>query len=309
MAKRVNRNPAFYPFLVTLLAIALLSLMDGFMKSAALAVGAYSALLIRSAISVSLMGPVWLRLGAQKPDKQAMRIHIIRGVNSAFMALTFFSALVYLPLAESIALAFISPLIALGLAAIILKEKIARKTIIAAILGLAGVAVIIGGRIGQESMSEEAALGVALVLISALLYAWNLILQRQQALVAKPVEITFFQNVIVGLVLLVGVPFFLQLPSDPSTWLDIFLTSILALAGSLMLAWAYARAEAQVLVPVEYTGFAWAALFGWLLFGEHVEMPTIAGAALIIIGCWIAAPRKHTEQAATGAASEFGDRE
>ena len=35
-----------------------------------------------------------------------------------------------------------------------------------------------------------------------------------------------------------------------------------------LLSWAYARAEASVLVPVEYTGFIWLALWGSLFFGE-----------------------------------------
>ncbi len=301
----MNRNPALYPFLVTLAAIALLSLMDGFMKSAALAVGAYSALVIRSAMSVSLVGPVWAWQGAKWPPRPALRLHLIRGVITSFMALTFFSALVYLPLAEAIALSFISPILALALAALVLKETIGGKTMLAAILGLVGVGVIVGGRIGQEAMSDEAALGVALVLFSAMLYAWNLILQRQQALVAKPVEIATFQSAISGLVLLLGAPFFLIMPSQAAEWRDIFLAALLGVSGSLMLAWAYARAEAQVLVPVEYTGFAWAALFGWLFFGETVELATIAGALLIIIGCWIAAPRKHTEQAATGVGADI----
>ena len=68
----------------------------------------------------------------------------------------------------------------------------------------------------------------------------------------------------------------------------------------LLLAFAYARAEAQALVPLEYTGFAWAALFGWLFFAEPVRLATLAGTLLILLGCWIAAPRKHTEQVATG---------
>jgi len=297
----MNRNPAFYPFLVTLVAIGLLSLMDGFMKSAALTIGAYSALLVRSGMALALVGPVWAWQGAPWPPRPVLRLHLIRGVIASFMALTFFSALVYLPLAEAIALSFISPIVALALAALILKETIAGKTIVAALLGLVGVAIIVAGRIGQHAMSDEAALGVVLVLVSALLYAWNLILQRQQALVAKPVEIAVFQNGIVGLVMLLGAPFFFTMPDVPATWGAIFATAVLGVSGGLMLAWAYARAEAQVLVPVEYSGFAWAALFGWLFFAESLEPATTAGALLIIVGCWIAAPRKHTEQVATEA--------
>jgi len=53
-----------------------------------------------------------------------------------------------------------------------------------------------------------------------------------------------------------------------------------------------------VLVPLEYSGFLWAALFGWLLFAEALQVPVLMGAVLIVAGCWIAAPRKPPEQTA-----------
>ena len=35
-----------------------------------------------------------------------------------------------------------------------------------------------------------------------------------------------------------------------------------------------------------------------LFFREPVTLPTLAGAVLIVLGCWIAAPRKRPEQSA-----------
>jgi S-adenosylmethionine uptake transporter len=294
----MSSQSSLRPYIVTLSAIALLSLMDAYMKAASIAVGAYSALLLRSALSAGLLVPIWKLAGGAIPERSLLRLHLKRGVVISFMALTFFSALVLLPMAEAIALSFISPLIALALAALLLGERIERKAMLAALLGIVGVAVIVGGRFGRERMSEDAMLGIALVLGSAFLYAWNLILQRQQAQLARPLEIATFQNLVVGCVLAVGAPWFLHLPG-PGAWSDIGIAALLGVGGSLGLAWAYARAEAQVLVPIEYSGFLWAALFGWLYFGETVSGATLAGAVLIVIGCWIAAPRKPPEQAAT----------
>ena len=60
----------------------------------------------------------------------------------------------------------------------------------------------------------------------------------------------------------------------------------------MLFAWVYRRAEAQVLIPVEYTAFPWAALMGWLFFAEQVTWPTLAGTALIVTGCFLAARRR-----------------
>jgi S-adenosylmethionine uptake transporter len=73
--------------------------------------------------------------------------------------------------------------------------------------------------------------------------------------------------------------------------------AVLAGVSLMLLSWAYARAETQALVPIEYTGFIWAALFGWLWFAEPVTPATLAGVVLIVAGCWIAG-RQRTEQTA-----------
>ena len=287
-----QQDPSLRPFLVTIVGIALFSAMDAVMKSASIGVGAYSAYLLRCLIGLAIIGPIWWFGGGKWPAREVLKVHLLRGSVVAFMGWSFFFSLVRLPLAEAIALSFIAPLVALYLAAILLKEVIEKKAIIAALLGLAGVLVIIGGRIGREAMTDDAKIGLVAMILSALLYAWNLVLQRQQALVAKPAEVSTFQNGIVALVLAIGSPFLLELPQESRIWIDIVAGAILAVGAALCLAWAYARAEAQALVAIEYTGFLWAALFGWLLFGETVTATTTMGAMLIVIGCWIATRRQ-----------------
>lgn len=301
MPRRLSSHATLGPFVATLSAIALLTLMDGFIKIAALVVGAYSTLVFRATIGFVLSISIWSRQGMRWPDRATLRIHLWRGVVGTFTALTFFSALVHLPMAEAIALSFISPLIALALAALVLKEQVGGKAILAAVMGMAGVLVIVGGRIGAAQLSDEAMLGIVLVLVSAVLYAWNLILQRQQAQRAKPLEITTFQSALMVLTLLPAAPFFLTVPENALVWGAIATSAVLGVMGLLLFAWAYARAEAQALVPIEYSGFAWAALFGFVMFGEEVQLATLAGAVLIVAECWIAAPRKHSEQVATAA--------
>ena len=198
-----------------------------------------------------------------------------------------FRSLTLLPLAEAIALSFIAPLIALYLARVLLGEVISRAAIGASLLGFAGTLVIVGGRIGQGEFDEGAALGVASLFVSAMLYAYNFIVIRRQAQVAGPLEIATFHSGIGGLVLLTLAPFLWEAPSGDAL-VPLLAAGALTVAGSLAIALAYARAEANVLVPTEYSGFVWAALLGWLFFREPVTLPTLAGTALIVTGCWLA---------------------
>lgn len=261
--------------------------MDAFMKSAALAVGAYSALLLRAPIGLAFAFPTWRFSGGQWPSRATLRIHLIRGVVVAAMGFLFFYGITLLPLAQAIAISFVAPLIALFLAHFILGEVIGRRVVAGALMGLAGVLVILAGKIWRETMDGGAPLGIAAVMGSAVLYAWNLVLQRQQALVAKPLEVVTFQAAISFLVLIWFAPAFLRWP-DAGGWRDILASTALSYVGAGLLSWAYARAETQRLAPLEYTGFLWAALFGWLYFAEQVTGATVAGAVLIVAGCFIA---------------------
>ncbi len=274
------------PVAVTVLAIALFSVMDAMMKRASMAGGVYSALFLRSVIGAAVLGPVWWLGGGRWPKDSIMRLHALRGFLHAGMAASFFWGVVRTPLAEGIALSFIAPLIALYLAAVQLGEKIRREAIIASVFGLGGVIVIGAARMGNTHAGSDAAWGVAAILLSALLYAWNLVLQRKQAQLASPLDVALFQNLFITVFMAPLFPLLWHTPGAGGL-ADIAGSAVLASSSLMLLAWAYARAEAQVLVPIEYTAFIWSALMGWLWFAEAVTGSTLAGLGLILVGVWL----------------------
>ncbi len=295
--------PRLLPLIAASAGIALFAIMDGAMKQASLLAGVYTAMLARSLVGAVLMVPVWwFSPGAARrlPGAALLRMHALRGVVCAGMAVSFFWGLVRTPMAEAIAISFLAPLIALFLAAAMLGERIRWPAIAAALLGLAGVAVIVLARLSESGTpGGEAAWGIASILLSAVLYAWNLILQRQQALVAGPVEVALFQSIFVGLTLALLAPWLAHMPAA-GAWPWIGGAALLVMVSLMLLSWAWGRAEAQLLLPIEYTAFVWSALMGWLLFGEALTVPTLAGAALIIAACWIGTrtSEAHSEQTA-----------
>lgn len=280
-----------WPLLMAAIGIALFSVMDGVMKGVTLAIGAYNAMLWRQLAGIGLSGAVYGFKREHWPARATLLLHLRRGIISAFMAFSFFYGIARVPLAEGIALSFIAPLITLYLAAVLLGEKIGKRAIIASLLGLAGVGVILMGRIGGEHYDREAMIGIGSIFISALLYSYNLILQRQQAQLASPFEIAFFQSVFAFATLAVAAPFLAEIPAWDD-WGGIVIAAALAVVSLMLLGWAYARAEAQILVSVEYTAFIWAAIFGWVFFREKVTAETLAGTILIVAGCIIAALQK-----------------
>ena len=291
-------SPIAIPFAVATLGIALFSGMDALMKHLALGLGTYNALLWRTLAGAVFGGIVFLATRTPWPSRKVLRLHLIRGGLSVVMAILFFWGLARVPLAQGVALAFVAPLIALYLAALILKEKIERRAVFASLLGFAGVVVILAGQ-AEARLGPEALRGSLSILLSAALYAYNIILMRQQAQVARPIEVAFFMSLIMTSGFLLAAPW-LAVPPPAAELPAVGGAAALAFVSLILLSWAYARAEAQYLAPVEYTAFIWAALFGVLAFAEPVRPLTLAGAAMIVAACLFAARRARVADASTG---------
>ncbi|WP_354292229.1 DMT family transporter [Sphingomonas sp. PvP055] len=283
------------------MGIATYSAMDVLMKGLSITSGAYSAVLWRSFVGVMLLGTVFLLKRRRFPGRAALKLHALRGATGGISVLLFFWGLVRVPMAQGVALTFLAPLIALFFAAVLLGETIRRAAILGSVIASLGVLAIAAGEV-QAHASTAHVLGSLAIFAASIFYAYSLILLRQQAQVADPLEVALFTSIVLTGLLLVGAWWFAAVPSVaqlPAIGGAAVLGSISAIA----LAWAYSHAEAQVLAPVEYTAFVWAGLFGWWVFDERVSLYTLAGAALIIAGCIFAirgtaAPAPQTEAAA-----------
>ena len=261
--------------------------MDMVMKGLSLAIGTFQTLLWRSLIGIALAAVPFLATRNAWPKGTALRLHLLRGTMMVPMAVLFFWGLARVPMAQAVALTFIAPLIALVLAALILEEPVGKRTVGGSIAAFAGVVVIFVGQ-AKADLGTDALLGSVAILGSAVIYAFNIIVMRRQAQHAGPIEIAFFQNLVIGAVLLISAPVMgAQLPTGH--WGELILAALLAIGSLMLLGWGYARAGAAYLSTTEYTSFLWAMLLGWLRFGEQVSLFTLIGAGLIVAGCLIAA--------------------
>lgn len=287
------------PVLIACAGIALYSTMDVLMKGLSISMGAYNAVIWRTTAGSVLCGIAYAAMRPTWPNRATMVIHFVRSIFVAAMAFFFFWGLARLPMAEAISLAFIAPLLAIFMAAIFLGEAVDRRSIIAALMGFAGVVVIVIGKLGASKHAPDALLAVGAVSISALCYAANLILARKQAKMAGPLEIAFYQNLFVTLILGLAAPWFLVVPSL-SNAIPIVSAAAMAVLSLMLLTWAYARAQTQILVTTEYTGFLWAMFYGWVFFQESVTLSTLIGAGLIVTAClYVTRPAKAAAQPVT----------
>lgn len=283
-------------FAVAALGIGLFSVMDAFMKSLTLALGVYNAILWRNLLSVGLGYATWRIEGATRPGARAMRLHLIRGGIAAVMGLLFFWGLARVPMAPAITLAYIAPLLALLLGAVLLGERVGPRVVAASVAALGGVGIVMLGQ-ARSALGDDALLGAGAILVSAVLYAVNLVVARMQSQAASPGEIAFFQSGVISALFLLAAPWLLAVPPQ-GEWPKIVICALLATASLWCLGWAYAHGDTGYLAMTEYTSFVYAAALGWLVFAEALSPYTIAGAGVIVAACLWGARAKSAMPAA-----------
>jgi S-adenosylmethionine uptake transporter len=271
--------------------------MDTIMKGLSIESGAYAAVLWRSLAGVVLTGVPFALGGGRLPGGAALRLHLLRGLTGGASVLLFFWGLARVPMAKAVAVTFLAPLLAVFLAAAFLGERVRRAALAGSGLAGLGVLAIAAGEVRGRA-SADATMGVLACVAASVLYAGSLVLLRRQAQAAGPLEVALFTSVVIALAMLPAAPWLAGLPA-PGQIAPVAGAALLGTASTLLIAWAYARAEAQLLAMTEYTAFVWSALLGWAVFGERVSGWTAAGAALIVAGCAVAVRgRPQTEAAA-----------
>ncbi|WP_313464625.1 DMT family transporter, partial [Pseudomonas nitroreducens] len=185
-------------------------------------------------------------------------------------------ALRYLGLAETHALYAVFPLMTLGLARLLLGERLVGRQWLAAAVGFGGTLLILRPGMG---VFEPAAL---IPLAAALTFAFFNILSRRISQTDSFATTTLYMAVAGALsVSAVGLPAWVT-----PTPHEAMLMSIVAVSGvvaQLLLIQALKYAQASTLQPFNYSLLAFATLIGLIVFGEVPSAWTITGALLILL--------------------------
>jgi S-adenosylmethionine uptake transporter len=273
----------------TLAGVAVLCAMDGVIKHLVADNDSLAVTLGRYVFGVLFAAAIWIHAGRPALTAEIWRAHAGRGLLLAVMSSCFFYSLSVLSLAEAIALFFIAPLLIPFFARLVLGERIQARSVLACLLGLAGMLVATLGEPAGQAHSQRL-LGILAVLTSALAYALSMTLLRSRAGRDGPAVVGLMATLMPGLVLVGPTLALADLPTA-SALPFLVLMGALGAAGLYLLTLGYARAEAQVLAPLEYTGLIWAALIGYFFFNEVPRPQVWLGAAVIVGAClWSSRP-------------------
>ena len=257
---------------------------------------------IRFVAQSILLLPLVILFGwLHKPDLKEIGLHLIRAALLLIATGFFFTALRYLPMAETISIFFVGPFFVLLLGRLFLGEQVGARGYAACAMGFTGALFII--RPGFTSVGQAALFPV----VTAVTFAIYLVLTRKMAIRMHPLAMqvyTGFAALALALPVLwvfegSGVHALDPVWPDRDTALKLVILGVVATFSHVMVSYSLSMAPASVVAPVQYLEIVSATILGFFLFGDIPGPYTYVGVALIVgagfyvvVGQTGATPRK-----------------
>lgn len=199
----------------------------------------------------------------------------LRTVSTVITGVSAFYAFSVLPLAQTYAILFATPLLITLLAIPVLGEKVGLRRGLAVVVGMIGVLIVL--RPGAAPLS----LGHMAALAAAVFSSMASIVVRKIGSEERSVVLLLYPMVANVLVLGCALPFvYKPMPIEHVGMLGII--AVFSFIAMLLIIAAYRRAEAVIVAPMQYSQMIWATIFGALIFDEIPDGMTLIGAAVII---------------------------
>lgn len=230
-------------------------------------------LLLRSAAALAILLILMSRKGFRFTTPTQPGLHLVRIVFSTLEVACFYWAVVYLPLADVMTYYLAGPIYVAAIAAFWLGEKLSWQRVVTILVGFAGVLIAL------RPSSATLTLPALIALSGSLFFALLMITTRK---LRETSDTTLVLGQTLGALLFgaVAAPFAWVPPSTLDFGL-LSLLGIVAMGAHVCVNRSLKLAPASVVAPYQYTLLVWAIVFGYFVFGDVVQIPTLVGAAVI----------------------------
>ncbi|WP_068247132.1 DMT family transporter [Tritonibacter horizontis] len=259
-----------------LIAYAIFSSHDVVVKFVSAEVSAFQIVFFSSLLSFPLLTMLMVRdatPGTLRPKHPVWTA--MRSLSMSVIPACAFYAFSVLPLAQTYALLFATPLLITLLSIPVLGEKVGLPRMAAVLVGFIGVMIVL--RPGET----ELGLGHAAALLAAFGNAFQSVILRKLSNVERRVVLMLFPMLTTVVVMGMALPF-VYVPLAPTEMGGLAVIAVCGFCATLLLVNAYSIGEAAIVAPMQYSQIIWATIFGILLFGEDVDLLTLVGAGIII---------------------------
>ncbi len=221
-----------------------------------------------------LMGPRRLRLAVRSKRPW---LQLLRGALLAATTATFFTAIKYIPLADAIAIGFVSPLLATALAIPILGEKVGVRRWSAIAIGFVGIMIVLRPGFEERHWAYFLPLIVA-TLMATYNVCTRLVVRHDTADTSLAYTNVF--GAVVSTIAIVSLPGVWTAP-DAIQWGLLVAIGAFGSIGHFCLILAYRSAPVSTLAPFTFGHIVLAVIAGWLIFNDWPDAWTLVGAAVV----------------------------
>ncbi len=200
---------------------------------------------------------------------------IFRAIIGFIAPCTFFMSLVFLPQVNATVIFFAAPLIITLCSVLLLGEKFGPHRWLAVVVGFIGVAIALNP---QGSVHW---FGYLLAILGTVTYAGLFITGRYLSDTESTPSLVMSYNVGVGIIGMALLPW-VWTTMDTRQWMILCLLALLAVIGHFCITAAFAKAQASLLSPFEYTALFWAILYDQLLWQVAPDRQTLTGGFIVI---------------------------
>lgn len=250
------------------------TLMTALIRDVARDIHPFEIAFFRTVTNLLLMLPFALRTGRGLLHTTNHRIYAVRGLVGFTFLMTFFPGAAMIPISDSQALIFTSPLFATVMALLFLGERARARRIVALAIGFTGAVVIL------RPGFQEVSVGAMLVLLGALMNATSNVIVRHTTRTDHPDMAVLYLMVYVTPMTLVPA---LLVWATPTLWQAVLMVGvgIFATLNQRCLSRAFHAAEATAVLPFDFARLPFAALIGWIVFAEFPDIWIWTGGAII----------------------------
>lgn len=266
------------------------NLLNATMRSLTQHVDVFQSQFLRYACGLVVLLPVVARLGWAPFRPQRIGAQFTRGaLHTVGLCLWFFS-LPHIPLADTTAIGFTTPLFVMIGAFLVFKEPMRWERWVATTLGFAGVLIVVGPKLSGSGGWYH-----LLMLASAPVFAASFLLTKALTRHESALAILMWQAIAVSLF---SLP--LALPGwqwlTPAQWALFLLTGFFGSAGHYCLTKSFAAADLSATQSAKFLDLVWSGLLGWIVFADVPTASTVAGGVLICAATLWVARRESARQ-------------
>ncbi len=276
-------SPAARALLWAIAAGLIFSLLNTQMRVLTFEFDPFQTQFLRYLMGLVVMLPLVLRSGPAAFRPNGLSGQLWRGVVHTAGLLFWFAALPHLPIADTTAIGFTTPIFIMIGAAVVLREPVVTARWIAAAVGFAGVMIVV-----YPKLSAVGGVWSLAMLISSPMFAASFLITKALTKRDTSEVIVVWQSLTVSLFTLPFALIHWQWPTA-TQWAIFLLCGLLGSTGHWCLTNAYRLADISATQGVRFLDLVWASMLGFLVFGDRPSASTIAGGCVIFgATVWIA---------------------